>query len=57
MEPEDVVDRLGRMLELTDHGEESIKRLPEPAVPLVRAIDWPCGVRERSRLRRLRRCC
>jgi hypothetical protein len=40
--------------ELVDDVAASKRRLPEAAVPVVRAIEEPLVVRERCRLRRLR---
>jgi len=40
--------------DLVDDVASSKRRLPEVAVPMVRAIEQPLAVRERCRLRRLR---
>jgi hypothetical protein len=40
--------------DLLDDFAESKRRIPDAGIPLVRAIDRPCAVRERCRLRRLR---
>src|SRR5215211_7425758 len=40
--------------DLVDDIADSLMRLPEASVPLVRAVEGPLVVRERCRLRRLR---
>jgi hypothetical protein len=41
--------------DLWDDWAASERRLPDAAIPVVRAIERPCVVRERCRLRRLRK--
>ena len=51
----DVLKHYGTGAELVEDFAPKQRKLPADAVPLLRAIDRECVVRERCRLRRLRR--
>jgi hypothetical protein len=51
----DVVHHYSTGAELVEDWEPKKRKLPLEAVALLRAIEQECGVRERCRLRRLRR--
>jgi hypothetical protein len=41
--------------ELVEDWQPKKRKLPEPAIPMLRTVQRECAVRERCRLRRLRR--
>jgi hypothetical protein len=51
----DVLKHYANGAELVDDWADKERKLPEEAVPRLSAIDRPCVVRERCRLRRLSR--